>query len=93
MGSKQRDPLGKRQKPTQQSMASRSETSNNPYEQMGANIIRPDESTEPRQMPNQQGTYISGRPNQDYETTDESDLEYTVLSVILNIATPRQLPQ
>ena len=59
-------------------MASRSETSNNPYEQMGANIIRPDESTEPRQMPNQQGTYISGRPNQDYETTDESDLEYTV---------------
>ena len=38
---------------------------------------RPDESTEPRQMPNQQGTYISNRPNQDYETTGESDPQYT----------------
>ena len=77
MGSQQSDTHGGRQRPTQQSMASRSETPNNTYEQMGANIIPPDESTEPRQMPNQQGIYISGRPNQDYETTGESDPQYT----------------
>ena len=76
LGSQQSDPHGKRQRTTQQSM-DMSEIPYNSYEQVDANIIRPGDSTEARQMPNQQGTYISGRPNQHYETITESDPQYT----------------
>ena len=75
MGSQQSDPHGGRQRPTQQGMAV-SETPYNPYEQVDANIIRPGDSAITRQMPNQQGTYIS-RPNQHYETIIERDPQYT----------------
>ena len=74
--SQKSDPHGKRQRPTQQSMAV-SETPYNHYEQVDVNIIRPGDSTVARQVPNQQGTYISERPNQHYETITESDPQYT----------------
>ena len=75
MGSQQSDPRGRRQRQTQQGMAV-SETPYNPYEEVDANTIRPGDSTEAL-MSNQQGTYISGRPNQHYETITESDPQYT----------------
>ena len=71
--SQKSDPHGKRQRPPQQNTA----VSETPYEQVDANIIRPGDSAEARPVANHQGTYISGRPNQHYETITESDPQYT----------------